>query len=91
MYKIGENSTFICLFRNEFFGVKALPAIRFITADTREVVTYELGLPDQVVREVTNAGQEGMADMTPATDSWLQSEFPRMMKYLRDHDWMSDN
>lgn len=79
------------LVRNEFFGIKTLPAIRFVTVDTREVVAYEFSLPDHVVSEVAGAGEGGMMDMTPATDSWLQSEFPRIMKYLRDHDWMSDD
>ena len=77
--------------RNEFFGVKTWPAIRFLRIDTREVVAYEFGLPDHVASEVAGAGQAGMTGMTPATDSWLQTEFPRIMKYLRDHDWMSDD
>ena len=81
--------TFSCV-RNEFFGIDSLPAMRFLTADTHGVVPYDLKIPGQLLGEVTGSGQDGMMDMTPASDSWVQTEVTRVMNHIRDHEWISE-
>lgn len=82
--------TSLCLLlRNNFFEVKTLPAMRFLRADTHGVVKYDLQMNDQILSEVAGAGQDGMVDMTPATDAWVETELTRLMKHMRDHNWIS--
>lgn len=75
--------------RHDFFGVKALPALRFLRADNHEVVIpYELRTDGLVLGEVGSAGQPGMMGMTPSTHSWVEAELARVVQYMRDQNWL---